>query len=776
MATYERRYTDLKYIGKPTVRKDARDIVTGKARFLDDFTVPGMIFGRCLRSPHPHAMIREINVEKAKAYPGVHAVLTYRDVNPDWKLGWPPQKKILDEHLRYVGDSVAFVAADTVEIADAAIDLIEVEYEVLPAALNGWDAAEENAAQLYPELFERNEVTPGFPVFQPEGPFWHLERGDVEQGFRESAFIIEDRVEYNKMPNPNAPEPPGVIVQAEGDMNFTVWATSQGSLICKQLASFAFPGANFKVRTFNTGGSYGNKQALTGQVACGTLLSMATGRPVKVFLTKAEQLLCFENRLGSQIDIKIGVDQEGIVNAVQGKWTVEAGGQSNATQGQVGVGLGEANLIMAKCGNWDLDSELMATNRTPAGIARGYGGMELNACLNILFCRALEAGGFDPVEAYKKNYISDGDFFTWRDGITWKAHTMDFRNMIQAAADKFGWAKRWKGWGKPSWVSADGRRARGVGVGIIGNADAGEDNNEAYVRVTPDIVGDGARVTVQMDVTESGMGQRSNLAKMAAEILNVPYEKVDITAPGTGEHNPNALGLCGSRGTITYGRPVCDAAEDVRSQLFRLAEPYLRVPPDTMELVDYGVRAIHRPDKFVTWKQLLPKELSVTGYGKHVETFGSPSCCIVFLEVEVDLETGKVDVIDMLSGADVGQIIDPAALEMQMQGGIGAASMDSALYEENVVDAPTGRTLTYNMIDYKWRPFNQFPSFETSILESQFDTFQFKAVGIGEITGAATAPAVMQAISNAIGTHVSEYPATPQVVLRALGKLKEEAK
>ncbi|MDL2217963.1 xanthine dehydrogenase family protein molybdopterin-binding subunit, partial [Christensenellaceae bacterium OttesenSCG-928-M15] len=737
----------------------------------DDYTVPHMIYGRCLRSPHAHARIKSIDVEKAKRVKGVHAVVTYRDVNPEWRLGWPPQKPILDDHLRYVGDPVAFVAADTVEIADAAIELIEVEYEVLSASLNGWDASRDDAEQLYPGLFEHNEISPGFPFFQRENLFWHLERGNVDEGFEECAYVAEDKVEYNKMPNPMAPEPPGAIVRWDGDLNFKVWATSQGAFICKLLANFAIPDANFKIETFNVGGSYGNKQSMAMQVMCGVVLSMAAKRPVKVFLTKTEQLLCFENRLGSQIEAKIGMDQEGVVRAVKGKWVVDAGSFSNATQGQVGVGLGEAQLIMAKCENWDMDSELVATNRTPAGIARGYGGMELNACLNLLMCRTMEAGNFDPVEVYKKNYIQDGDRFVWRDGINWKAHSMDYTAAIQAAADKFGWKDAWKGWGKPTWVSEDGKKRRGVGVGIIGNADAGEDNNEAIVRISPDLAGDAAHVIITMDVTESGMGQRAALCKMVAEILNVPYERVELTSPGTGEHNPNSFGLCGSRGTVTYGRPVCDAAEDVRRQLFDLAVPHLLVPTSTMELVDFGVRSKHRPERFVTWKKLLPPELSCVGYGKHIETFGSPSVCIVFIEVEVDMETGKADVVRMLSGSDVGQIIDPAALEMQFHAGIGASSMDSALFEENIVDPATGRTMTYNMIEYKWRPFNQFPKFDTSILESQFDTFQFKAVGVAEITGAATAPAVMQAISNAIGTHVSEYPATPKVVLKALGKL-----
>jgi CO/xanthine dehydrogenase Mo-binding subunit len=312
---------------------------------------------------------------------------------------------------------------------------------------------------------------------------------------------------------------------------------------------------------------------------------------------------------------------------------------------------------------------------------------------------------------------------------------------------------------------------RGVGCAAIGNADAGEDNNECVIRLAPNFAGNDARIFLDMDVTESGMGQRSNLCKMAAEILNVPYEAVEITPPGTGLANPTSFGLCGSRGTITYGRAVCMAAEDIRQQLFHLAEAILHVPTDTMELINNGVRCKYRPDKFVPWKALLPHHLSCIGKGKHLECFGIPSCCVVFLDVEVDTETGKTKILHFTSGADVGQVIDPAALEMQLQAGIGAASMDSATYEENIIDYATGRTMTYNMIEYKWRPFNEFPTFSSKILESQLDSFHFKAVGIAEVTGAAMAPAVMQAISNAVGVKVAEYPATPAVVLKALGKL-----
>jgi len=761
--------TEYRYIGKNTPRKDAKDIVTGKAVFLDDFSVPGMLIGKILKSPHAHAEITSINTEKARNLKGVHAVLTYKDVDQSWKLGWPPQKPILSKRLLYVGDSVALVAAENEETAKEALDLIEVEYELLPAVFDGIEATKDEAPQLYEE-FENNVVTPGYPPFQKDGAFWHLEKGDVEKGFEECEYIAEDTISFAKKPAPLAPEPPGAIVQWLGDYNFKVWATSQSSYICKILNSSVIPESDWSIQTFNVGGSYGNKQSMTVQVTSAAVLSMATNRPVKVFQTKVEQMVAYETRLGSQVHARIGMDKDGVVRAVKAEWFVDTGSHCNATQGQVGVGIGEAQLVMAKCQNWDLDTKIVVTNKCPAGIVRGYGGQELNSCLSLLIGRTMEAGNFDPVEVYRKNYVCDGDEYIWRDGRKWKAHSINYTKAINETAAKFEWSKKWKGWGVPTWTSEDGKRVRGVGCGIIGNADVGEDNTEAYVRVVPDLFGDKSHVVMQCNVTESGMGQRSNLAKMVAEVLNVPYELIQLTPPDT-VINPTGFGLCGSRGTITYGRAVTKAAEDAKQKLFDLAEPYLEVPTDAMQLENFGVATKARPGKFVTWKQLIPPDLTLTGYGKHTENFSTPNFFIVFLEVEVNLENGKVTVVQMTGGTDAGQVIDPATLEMQCQGGIGSASLDTALFEENIIDPATGRTMTYNMIEYKWRPFNEFPKYDAVMLSSQFDTFRFKAVGVGEIAGASAASACMQAISNAIGKQVSEYPATPDVILKAIGKL-----
>lgn len=764
------RPENYQYVGKVNVpRTDAREIVSGKCVFLDDFTLPQMLIGRALRSPHAHARIKSIQVEKAKAVEGVAAVLTYKDVDQDWKMGWPPTKPILGENVMYVGDPVALVAAETAEIANAAMELIQVEYEVLPAVLDGIEAAKDGAPQLYPDLFKNNIVTPGYPPFQKDGPFWHLVKGDVEAGFEDCAYVAEDTVEFSKMAAPAAPEAPGAIVRYDGGHDFTVWCDSQSGYICKILNSSVIPDCNLDVRTFNVGGSYGNKQSQVMQVMSAAILSMKTGRPVKVFQTKQEQMCCFETRLGSQVHAKIGMDKEGIVRSVKAEWTVDTGCMSFSTQGQVGVGIGEAQLVMCKCPNWDLDTNLVVTNKQPAGIVRGYGGQELNSCLSLLIGRTMQAGNFDPVEVFKKNYVCAGDLYTWRDGRQWKAHSIDYRAVIEKAAGQFNWKDKWKGWGVPTWTSADGKKVRGVGVGIIGNADIGEDNTEAYVRVVPDLFGDKAHIVLQTNITESGMGQRTNIAKMVADIMKVPFDRVEMTPPET-KINPTGFGLCGSRGTITYGHAVSCAAEDAKNKLFQLAKPYLEVAADSMYLTDYGVATVARPGKFVSWKKLIPADLTLTGYGQHLENFSTPNMFIIFVEVEVDKENGKVTLLNCLGGTDCGQAIDPSALEMQVQSGIGSASLDTALFEEHIIDPKTKRTLTYDMIEYKWRPFNDFPEYETCIMESQFDTFQFKATGVGEIAGAAAASATMQAISNAIGVQVATYPATPDVILKALKK------
>lgn len=760
---------DHKYVGQKTLRKDGLEIVQGKAMFLDDFKLADILIGKVKESPYPHALIKNIDTSKALALDGVHAVITYQDVNQDWRFGWPPQKPVLSPRLQYVGDAVALVAADDEEIAKVAIDLIEVEYEVLEPVFDAVEAVKEGAPQLYPDLFPHNVVPGGYEVMQPAGPWWHLEKGDPEAAFENCAFVASDRIGFDKKPATQAPENPGVIVRWDGGDNYHMWATSQGIFVLQIVNGTVIP-AHIEAQAFNVGGSYGNKTVMTCISNYGILLARATNKPVKIMESKVEHYVMHETRLGSTIEARIGMDEEGIVRAVKGMWYIDCGCFCNAIQGQLAVGLGEMQLILAKCTNWDMDTRLVVTNKLPAGTVRGYGGQELNSCLSLLMVRAMREGDFDPIETFRKNYVSIGDVYTWRDGRDWTARAINYDDAIINSAKKWRWYERWTGWGNPTWTSEDGKTVRGIGCSVIGNADCGESYAEAYVRLIPDFFKKECFVRVHINVTEIGNGQKSNLLKMVAEILDVPLENVDYVEADS-RVSPRNEGLAGSRGTITCGRAVCEAALDVRRQLFEVAEHKISFPIEQMEVYQGGVRAKSKPDLWVSYKDLVPdRHLTVSGYGRHNNDFGTPNFFMSYIEVEVDKETGMVKVIDMMGATDAGQIIDPDSVEMQCQGGIGAASLDTALFEENFVDPVTGRPLTYDMINNKWRTFNELPNFECHIEESQFDTNHFKAIGFGEISGAAAASATMMAISNAIGVEVKQYPATPDVVLAALDK------
>jgi CO/xanthine dehydrogenase Mo-binding subunit len=407
-----------------------------------------------------------------------------------------------------------------------------------------------------------------------------------------------------------------------------------------------------------------------------------------------------------------------------------------------------------------------------AGIVRGYGGQELNSCLSLLMNHTMREGDFEPVQCYRDNYCRAGDRFFWRDGREWTAYSVNYDYCIDTAAEKFGWYKRWKGWNVPTWVSEDGRRVRGLGCSVTGNADVGENFAEAYVRMVPDFFNKNhCTFALHCNVTEIGNGQRSSVMKMVAEILNVELEDVYIV-PADSKLNPRTEGLGGSRGTITNGRACCNAALDLRKKMFDAASLLTRQGTDSLVCANYGVQPKAKPELWIPFEKCVPDHhTTLTGFGRHCEDFGTPNFFMTFIEVEVDKETGLAKVVDMMGATDCGQIIDPGSAEMQCHGAIGSGSLDTAFFEEHVLDEQTGRFMTYDMVNYKWRTFNEFPHFDTCITESQWDTHFFKAVGFGEIAGAAAASSAIMGISNAIGVEVMEYPATPDVVLRALGKV-----
>jgi len=749
-----------RFIGNATPRKDARDIITGRAKYINDIHVPRMLYGKVLRSPHPHANIRGIDISRAEALSGVKAVLTYKN-SPRWMVGNPLHLHVLGGKMRFAGDSVALVAAETEEIACEALKLIDVDYEVLPAVYDVEKALEEGAPQLY-DIYPNN-LMPQIAPFMGEKVLQNIILGDTEAGFREADVVAEGTYQYNNIPNPLPPEPPGAIAEWENPDTVHLWISSQGPYFDRLTLYYKLGRkVNVKVTACQCGGSYGSKGNSPPIYLQAIMLAKAAGRPVKLCLNKEEHLNAFTLRLGSRIRGRVGMKKDGTVTAISGDWLVNTGYFSMITQGQIAVGLGEAQIAI-RCKNWDLRSKTICTNRNASGWIRGFGGQELTSALFLLLAQAMQKLDIDPFEFYKKNYIKAGDSTIWRDGLRWTSKVIDYTKAMDKGAETFDWRSKWKGWLKPS--SIKGPKRTGVGVGIIGNADVGEDVSESLISLDPT-----QHVMIYISVCEQGTGQRSSLAKMAAEVLQISPDRIYM-APQDPSISPYEFGSVGSRGTYAMGAGIIKAAEDARRQLFDLAAPVLDADPGTLETKDGLIFVKGKPEKSIPWRAAMGVTRTIFGYGRHEPDYSLCNMLMSFVEVEVDTETGKVDLLQVVNATDIGQIIDPPSLENQLNSCIGSAAIDSAIFEETVLDESSGRILSGNLIDYKWRTFTDLPKIKNVILETPFPSHRFGAIGVAEITTAPGPSAVLMAISNAIGRRVTEYPATPDKILKALGKI-----
>jgi xanthine dehydrogenase molybdenum-binding subunit len=751
-----------RFIGKATPRKDGVEIVTGEAKFIADIKLPKMLFGKVLRSPLPHANIRNIDTSKAKRLDSVKAVLTYQDV-PEWKGGMPAHVCILDRKVRFVGDAVALVAAETEDIALEALDRIDVEYEPLPPVYDMEEATGPDAPQLYTQ-FPGNVLPNRCPVFGPKS-LEEIAMGNVEQGFKEADIVAEGTYAYENIPNPLTAEPPGAIAAWEGPDHLTVWSSTQNPY-WEGVLLYLRMGRKVHVRYIGThcGGSYGTRGMSWQLIFYAALLAKATNRPVKVCYSREEHFAAYGLRLGSRIHGKVGMKKEGTITAISGEWLINTGFYSHITQGQLAVGCGEVQLAV-RCPNWNLKPKIVCTNRAASGIVRGFGGQELKSAFLPLLTEAMEKADLDPMEFFKKNYVKPGDGYYWRDGNWWVCRGVDYTKAMEKGAQVFGWKEKWKGWLKPTWVN--GTKRIGVGVGVHGNADVGEDVSEAYVRVDPN-----ATATIYSCLSEHGTGQRSSLCKMVAEILQLPLENISMTPPDSLLH-PYEIGPFGSRGTYAIGSAIIAAAEEAKKKLFERCAPMLKANPEDLETEDGWVYRREKPEVRIPWRAGMGVDRTLLGYGRFEPDFTVPNFMMLFVEVEVDLETGKVELGYVVSATDVGQIIDPLNLKNQLHGSLGSAGVDSALFEESILDKKSGRLLNINLVDYKWRTFLELPVFRTVTLETPFLTHRFKAIGVGEITTAPGPPAILMAVSNAIGRRVYEYPITPEKILRALVRRRE---
>src|SRR5436309_3234689 len=761
--------TDLNVVGKAERKVDAVKLVTGKPAFVDDIELRGLLHGRLLTSPHAHAIIRNIDVSRARALPGVHAVLTYKDVpripyttaGQSWPEPGPHDQFCLDYRVRFVGNRLPAVAAETPEIAQQALKLIDVEYEILPALFDPRKAMEPDAPRLHPEpeSYRIHDASRNIAAHL------HAEIGDVERGFGESDLVVEG--EYIVPQVQQTPiENHIVITYWDEDDRLVVRTSTQVPYHVRRIIApvIGLPPRRIRVIKPRIGGGFGVKQEVLIEDIC-ALLTIVTDHPVKLEFSRAEEFRSSRSRHPQIIRMKTGVKRDGTM--IANSMTLLANTGAYGTHAlTVQSNTGSKTLPMYPCPNIRFEAEVVYTNLPPPGAFRGYGVPQGFFALESHIDEIAKQLGMDALEFRRKNWIKEGEenplakaLGEGKEGYEQIIQSCGLPQCLQIVEEKLDWkAKRGKG--------GTGRYRRGVGVSLAmhGTAIAGLDMGGASIKLNDD-----GSFNVLVGATDIGTGSDTVIAQIAAEVLGVRVEDIIMHSSDT-DFTPFDTGAYASSTTYISGGATKKAAEQVRSQIFEVASHMLNVNPEKLTIKD---RSIMSPNgQTVTVSQVALHSLHVENQQQIMSTASwmsyesPPPFAAQGVEVEVDIETGVVRVLNAISAVDAGRVINPFTAEGQIEGGATQA-LGYGVCEEMVYDE-RGALLTTNFSDYRIYSAPDMPKMETYIVETSDPFGPFGAKAIAEIPIDGMAPAVANAVADALGIRIPQIPLTPERVLRAI--------
>ncbi len=774
---------NFRYIGKETPRILGKDIVTGKAMYTADNHPVGMKYGKVLRSPYAYARIVNIDTSEALAMNGVAAVVTWKDVDRNMSInnGFTPPRhaNLLDEYVRYLGDAVALIVADTEDLATEAMDKIKVEYEVLKPVLSIDEALAPDAPQIYPN-FPGNIAPHALNLNFGVAGHREYTRADqtnreeidkeIDEQFAKADVVISTEAELRSGQNPLPLETPTTIAWWDNDV-VTFIASAAAPAYCHQnvASSLNIPYANVRVIVGAVGGSFGSK-LYSGNVHCliiTALMAKAAHCPVYYAYSKEEHFACHQTRMITKGQVKVGMMKDGTVTAVEMTQIADAGATASTQEFMLAVGTNTLP-VLCKTNYKRFNAEVVVTNHVPSGSFRGYGYLESTNLLTTAIFKACDQLGIDPMDYLEKNVMALDDEYhnaMAPAGHRWVTNkSSDWANLVRETAKACRWKERWQGWGKPTWVSPDGKKRRGIGVCAAGHSDTGGKQSNCNVTIT----GLGA-VYVSTCMTEFGAGTRDVMQKIVAEELDCPLESVKMTLADTAS-TPAEFGSTGSRSTYCGGIVAKQAAQECKRKIFEICHQRYGIPVEDLGMKDCVVYQLSNPEKkFRLFPQLMGKVDSITGTGHHNGVEDSTITHLQVVEVEVDTELGTIKLIDHFGGSDAGVIVNPLPLRNQVQSFY--AGVDIACFEETVWDPNDRRVLNPSNIDYKTRAFNEVVHHDHLVLETNKgkDTrYPFGANGVGEPLLAPGGPAIRMAIYNACGIELNDYPFTPAKVLAAL--------
>ena len=699
--------TPLKTVGHPAQRIDAIKRVTGTATYTGDIQLPGMLYARVLRSPHAHARIRKIDATKAQALAGVKAILTRENCDVVWSSGDTRNKRYLfNNPVRFAGDAVAAIAATDRHIAEEAMRLIEVDYEVLPFVLDPEDALKAGAVEIQPG----GNLSPDAKgKHEPE----IYRRGDIDRGLSIADRVFEDR--YSSVHINNAQLEPRVsIAQWDGD-KVTVYASTQGISNCRTdiAKDLQMPLEKVRVVCQFMGGGFGNKNQCHDFDLMAAMLAQKAGLPVKLEFTRKEDYVAVHGRWPTKQYYKIGAKNDGTLTGIQLR------GYSGMGPYRKGAG-GIAGVELYQCPNVETTIYPVYTNMAVSANLRGPAYPQGIFGIESLMDHIAYELKIDPLEFRLKNMTRK-----YHDELPFTSNGLE--ECIRRGAEAFEWKKRWHAAGAGA---GSVKRGAGMAMGAFGSAVG---RSSAVVKL------DGrGQYHLHVGVTDVGTAAKTTMGMIAAEELGIPLEKIEVISGDTAMC-PYSVGESGSRTTTHTGYAVIQAAKDLKRQI---AEKGL---PQGDQVLTASVNA----------DPAQPKDAARYSFAAH------------FAEVEVDTETGHVRVIKYVAAHDSGRIVNPLTCASQVKGGA-TMGIGMALHEELLYDRQTGLPLTAGYYGARVMTHRDTPEIDVLFVETEDAYGPFGAKSIGESTIVPSVAAVGNAIFNAIGKRIKDLPITRDKVLGVL--------
>ncbi|NJK61983.1 MAG: molybdopterin-dependent oxidoreductase [Synechococcaceae cyanobacterium SM2_3_1] len=743
-------------VGQSIAKLDGPAIVTGKPAYTGDGLPQDVLHLKVLRSPHAHARIRHLSTEAAKSLSGVHAVLTHQDVprRPYTTAGHaepvpdPLDHVLLDQKVRFVGDRVAVVVAESLAIAEQACALIQVDYELLPHVLDPLEAMGEGAPIIHDEADAINILDPEHNRVAEV----KLESGSVNQGFGDADLILEHVYDLPAVQHTHL-EPHVSLSWLEADGTLVVRSSTQVPFHCQRVLSQILdrPLESIRVYKAKIGGGFGNKQEILTEDLC-ALATLHTGRPVYWELTREEEFTATNSRHAMQIRLKTGAKRDGTLVAQEMEAIANTGAYGN--HGQTVVFLtGFIGLGIYRCPHQRFHGQAIYTNTMPAGAFRGYGATQGIFAVETQMDELAAKLQIDPVEIRRRNLIRAGDVLTLGQGGS------HFNVIGSYALDQcLEIVARELDTSFSSVEAGSRRRGKGIAVSMQGSGLA-------------KIHAAGVTLSLQLDGTyllrsgsvDVGTGSDTTLRQIAAQVLRTTVDRLHLLTGDT-QQTPFDAGSYASATLYISGQAVRIAAQKLRDQLLVEGARLLQIPPTDLTWEAEGISTSTQQLTLAELAQRMdPEKLTVS------ETYTADQSTLTFavqgVEVEVDLETGEVQVLRCVQALDLGTAVNPRICEGQAAGGT-AMGIGYALMEELHWDE-AGWILNPGFRFYRIPTALDLPSMEIFLVERPDPFGPFGGKGVGEITINGTAPAIANAIANATGVRLRQLPMTPERVWRA---------